>query len=401
MDTAEIKRPQQNDAVLARILSGHRKLSMKRTMTVRAEEYLDHMTFRSNERSLYREHLGPFVGVKEEWAAEGASEDELDLSAFHYNEALFHDSGIFTGYYGPDLSEVLSEDEDEIVYRDFMGIRHRTIKASSTLGHPLEFPVVSPEDWERIKPFYQDCEGRIPESAAAAVRRAREEGFVITASIPGGYDELRVLLGDEGSLIGTYTEPGLLHDILDTIGSTASAVLEKALGTMRIDQLNIHEDMAGKSGPLWGPKQVDEFIVPYYRSCIEVAGKGGVRLFNVDSDGDCMAILPSFVEAGVNMFHPCEPTAGMDIVAIRQRFGTGLALEGGIDKHALRRSTADIDAELELRVPPMLRSGGCVLDLDHRIPNGVSIANYRHYLAKLKEIVERERHAMAGQTAMA
>ncbi len=399
MDTAEIKRPNQNDAVRARILAGHNRLSMKRTMVVGREEYLDHMTFKSNVRGLYREHLGPFVGLKEEWKRQGASEAELELSAFRYNEALFRDCGIFTGYFGPDLSEVISETNEEIVYRDFMGILHKTIKASSSLGHPLEFPVSTLADWRRIKPFYEYRPGRIPDSMVEGVETARAEGYVITASIPGGYDELRVLLGDEGSLIGPYTEPGLLHEILATIGDTVTQVLGEASACLArrglcIDQLDIHEDMAGKTGPLWGPTQVDEFMVPYYRRCIEVARKDGCRLFNVDSDGDCGPILPSLVEAGVNMFHPCEPTAGTDMVELRRRYGTRLALEGGIDKHALRRGFADIDAELEYRVPPMVRTGGCVLGLDHRIPNGVSIANYRHYLEKLGEIIERERRLM-------
>lgn len=391
MDTASIKRPRQNDAVQNRILAGHRKLDMKRTMTVRREEYLDHMTFRSNVRTLYREHLGPFIGLKEAWKEEGASEAELDFSAFRYNEALLHDCGIFSGYYGPDLSEVESEDEREIVYRNHMGIRHKIIKTSASLGHPLEFPVTDRASWEAIRPFYEYAEGRVPHGLAEGVLKAREAGFVITATIPGGFDELRVLLGDEGCLMGPYDDPELLSDILDTIGATAARVLEEALAQFPIDQLDIHEDMAGKSGPLWGPAQVDEFMAPYYRRCIDVARRGGVRLFNVDSDGDCRPILPSFVAAGVNMFHPCEPAAGMDIVELRRRFGTSLAFEGGIDKFALRRGFADIDAELEYRVPPMVRSGGCVLGLDHRVPDGVSLANYRHYLEKLEEIIARER----------
>jgi hypothetical protein len=397
MDTAEIKRPNQNDALLDRIMAGHRKLSMKRTMTVRREEYLDHMTFKANVRTLFREHLGPFVGLKEEWKAQGASDAELDFSAFHYCEPLFYDCGIFTGYYGPDLTEIISDDDEAIVYRDFMGVRTKIIKASSTLGHPLEFPVSGREDWGRLRPFYQYCEGRVPPGMREGVGRARAEGCVITASIPGGYDEIRVLLGDEGSLIGPYTEPELIHDILSTIGDTVVRVLGEALDMIAIDQINIHEDMAGKGGPLWGPKQVDEFMVPYYRRCIDAARAGGARLFNVDSDGDCGAIIPSFIEGGVNMFHPCEPAAGMDMVELRRRYGTKLALEGGIDKHALRRGLADIDAELEYRVPPMVRTGGCVLGLDHRIPNGVPIENYRHYLKRLGEIVARERGKMAEQ----
>ncbi|OQB00983.1 MAG: hypothetical protein BWY25_01476 [Chloroflexi bacterium ADurb.Bin222] len=38
----------------------------------------------------------------------------------------------------------------------------------------------------------------------------------------------------------------------------------------------------------------------------------------------------------------------------------------------------------------MVRAGGCVLSLDHRIPNGTPIELYRFYHAKAWEIIERE-----------
>ena len=44
--------------------------------------------------------------------------------------------------------------------------------------------------------------------------------------------------------------------------------------------------------------------------------------------------------------------------------------------------------ELEKKLPPMMASGGCVLALDHRIPNGTSLENYRFYLQKSWEILE-------------
>jgi len=49
--------------------------------------------------------------------------------------------------------------------------------------------------------------------------------------------------------------------------------------------------------------------------------------------------------------------------------------------------------ELEYKIPPMVHSGGCVLALDHRIPNGTPLANYRFYIEKAWEIMNRE----AGQ----
>ena len=46
--------------------------------------------------------------------------------------------------------------------------------------------------------------------------------------------------------------------------------------------------------------------------------------------------------------------------------------------------------ELEYKIPPMIATGGCVLALDHRIPNGTPLENYRFYIKKAWEIIERE-----------
>jgi len=67
-----------------------------------------------------------------------------------------------------------------------------------------------------------------------------------------------------------------------------------------------------------------------------------------------------------------------------------LALEGGLDKFAFLKDEAAIDAELERKVPPMVATGGCVLALEHRIPNGVTIDLHRYYVRRLKEIIARQ-----------
>jgi hypothetical protein len=72
------------------------------------------------------------------------------------------------------------------------------------------------------------------------------------------------------------------------------------------------------------------------------------------------------------------------------------AFYGGIDKHVIRRRREDIVKELEYKIPPMVRTGGCVLGLDHRIPNGTPLAHYRFYLDKAWEIMNR----CAGGTAL-
>jgi uroporphyrinogen decarboxylase len=101
-------------------------------------------------------------------------------------------------------------------------------------------------------------------------------------------------------------------------------------------------------------------------------------------------VVEDFIKAGVNVMHPLEPAAGMDIVALREQYGERLAFVGGLDKHCLRRGERAIVEELEYKIPPMMRTGACVLGLDHRIPNGTPLEAYRFYVRKAWEIMERE-----------
>ncbi len=156
---------------------------------------------------------------------------------------------------------------------------------------------------------------------------------------------------------------------------------------MTIDDLAVHEDMAGKSGPLIGPGQIREFITPYYLKIWNEVRRNGGKLFSQDSDGNMNAVIDAFLEAGVNVMYPFEPGSGMDMVAARKKYGKRLAIKGGIDKYALRGSKDDIRRELEYKLCDTMQGGGAVFALDHRIPNGVPIENYRYYVRLARELL--------------
>jgi hypothetical protein len=373
-----------------RLAALHSPLSIRVPMTVRREEYLDYMTLRANTRPMITEIFGPLVGLPEEWAAQGATPEELDFSAFRYRAAGSGGVPVSTGWRGGEEPVLLEETEEHIITRDRMGRRMRLCKGFATLPLPLDHPVSTMEDWLRIKHHYEFSEDRFGANWEDEARAQAAAGRVVSVWIPGGFDEPRQLMGEEALCLAYYEQPELIHDMLNTIGETAYQVLDRVSSRVQIDQLQTGEDLAGKSGPLAGPAQMREFIVPYYRRIWDLLSSRGARLFSVDSDGNLNTILSAFVEGGVNLLYPMEPAAGMDIVKVREQFGPRLAFMGGIDKHVLRRSKAEIEAELEYKIPPMVRTGGCVLGLDHRIPNGTPLEHYRFYLDRAWEIMERE-----------
>lgn len=368
----------------------HASLAIKQVCTVRREEYLDFMTFKENARPLFTEIFGPLIGLKEEWAEQDASPEELDFSAFEYRCPMRAGVSVNTGWMGGEPEQVLEESEDYRITRDSRGRTMKLCMGFATLPLPLDYPVQNMDDWLKLKPRYQFSEERLGKDWEQAARGHVEAGRALMVGIPGGFDEPRQLMGEEELCVAFYTQPELIHDILQTIGDTAMKVLERVSAVVQVDEMSVHEDLAGKSGPLVGPSQIEEFIKPYYRRVWDMLQHRGARLFSQDSDGNMNPVIPAFLDAGINVMYPMEPASGMDIVQVRETCGTRLAFWGGLDKHVIRRTKEEIEAELEYKIPPMVRTGGCILGLDHRIPNGTPLENYRFYIRKAWEIINRE-----------
>ncbi|MFU8780920.1 MAG: uroporphyrinogen decarboxylase family protein [Kiritimatiellia bacterium] len=366
----------------------HADLAIKKTPSVGRQEYLDHMTFQRNDRPLFTEIFGPLLGLKEEWFEQGATPEELDFSAFRFRCEGRGGVPVNTGRNGGYPEERIEETEDHKIWRDGLGRTMKLPKATATLPLPLDYPVRNMDDWLKIKPWYEFSEERLKADWEAKVHEHLAADRVISVNIPGGFDEPRQLLGEENLCLAYYEQPELIHDMLQTIGDTAYQVLDIVSAKAPIDRLFVHEDMAGKSGPLAGPMQVREFILPYYRRIWDMLQNRGARIFDQDSDGDMNPVIDAFLEAGINCMHPMEPAANMDIVKVREKYGTRLAFYGGIDKHILRQSKEAIRRELEYKVPPMLATGGCVLALDHRIPNGTPLENYRYYIDTIWQMLD-------------
>lgn len=375
----------------------HSDLAIERRACVDRQEYLDYMTFVRNDRPLFTEIFGPLIGLKEEWEQQGASQEELAFSAFEYCCEHRGWLPVHTGWMGGPETRVLQETDEYVISLDHMGRRVKLLKGFATLPLPLDFPVRNMEDWEAVRHHLEWRPDRVREDWRRLAAEHLTAGRVICVGIPGGFDIIRELMGDEAACLAFYDQPELIEDILKTVGDTAVKCLDAVSAGAQIDLLHVHEDMAGKSGPMIGPALVREFILQYYRRVWDMLASRGARVFEQDSDGNMNAVIDAFLEAGVNSMYPMEPAAGMDVVRIREKYGRRLAFVGGIDKHVLRRSRAEIAAELEYKIPPLVATGGAVLALDHRIPNGTPLENYRFYIAKAWEIMEREAARLGGR----
>ncbi len=358
-------------------------------MKFHREEYLNLMTFNSTPppRQMFVELFGPLIGLEDEWRVQGATQEELELMAFDWDYVPVVDCGGKTGLFGGYPKRIIEDTSEYLIEKDELGRTIKLCKGMATIALPLDFPVKDMDDWQKVKPFFTFNEKRIDWNAVEHAQKMQANGALVVANIPGAFDMPRQLMGEENACLCYYLEPELMHDMLQTFSDTAFEVLQRISEKLVIDQLSVHEDLAGKSGSLVGPPQIETFIKPYFRRIWTLLSSRGTKIFDMDTDGNVNSVLDAFLDCGLNSMHPMEPAAGMDSVTVRKKYGTRLAIRGGIDKHVLRQDKVAIRKELEYKMQSLMQQGGIAFGLDHRIPNGTPLENYRYYVNVGRELL--------------
>ncbi|MFO7612981.1 MAG: uroporphyrinogen decarboxylase family protein [Clostridia bacterium] len=351
------------------------------------EEYVEYVTFKSGKRPMFVELFGPLVGLDGEWRAQGASEDEISMNAFDWDYVPAVQCGGNTDIYGGPESYIVEETDEYMIEIDGLGRKMKLMKGKATISLPLDYPVKTGDDWLRIKHLYQFDEGRIDLVQLEKAKSGQKEGALVVASMPGGFDLPRQLMGEEEISYAYFDQPELIKDMLDTAAKTTVKVLDRISDHVIIDQLSVHEDMAGKSGPLIGPSMISEFVLPYYRKVWDMLSSKGTKIFSQDSDGNMNPVIDVFLESGLTQMYPMEPESGMDIVRVHEKYGARLSLKGGLNKYVLKDGKEAIRRELEYKMQPSMQKGGIVFGLDHRIPNGTPIEYYRYYVELGRELL--------------
>ena len=341
------------------------------------------------DRPPYWLFWNPWRTTRARWQREGMPTD-CDVRALLGSDRLPVSVPVNYGPCPRIERQVLREDDDYITFTDSWGILRRDYKHGESMSQFIEFPIKDRDDWERFRAERLDPDH--PDRLAGDWQERCEalagDGLALQlANFPdvGVFGGLRWLLGDEECLLAFYTDPELVHEIMDHLTTVYLAVFARVVEAVRIDVIHIWEDMCGRQGPLISPRHWDEFMGPNYRRIRDFARHHDIPVISVDTDGDPRLIIPNMMAGGVNYLWPFEVAAGCDVAEIRQTYPS-LAMMGGIDKRALAIGPEAIDRELA-RVAPVIETGRYIPALDHLVPDDVSWDSYRYYAEALRRLV--------------
>jgi len=349
--------------------------------------------FEPVDRPFRWETIGFWPETMARWHAEGLpAEIDHFLAIPHFGMDMripillggSEDPGFF-----PLFEEHVFEETDAYrVKRSGAGIMLREFKnQQSALPQFLEFPVRDLRSFEELRWRLDPAnDGRLGENFAQHARAYNEADVPVYAYVCGLFGLARHLLGFENLMLAYHDMPELIHAIGAQWVTLHTGLLEQIAAGTTIDAVYLWEDMAYRNGPMIGPKAFREFMSPYYARVIGCGRALGIEVFEVDTDGDFSLLIPLFLEAGVNMFLPFEVQAGMDIREVRARYGKRLIIEGGLDKRVLAQDRDAIRAEVETKVPALLREGGYIPAIDHLVPPDVSLGNFEFFLRCVRTV---------------
>ena len=124
----------------------------------------------------------------------------------------------------------------------------------------------------------------------------------------------------------------------------------------------------------------------HYKKRNDLCMQYGIDIISLDCDGVTEKLLPTWFNNGVNTMFPIEIGVwGDQFGPAREKFGKGMLGVGGMDKTALRKDKAAVDAEIE-RIKRLAAMGGFIPCPDHRLMPGSKFELVQYYAEEIKKI---------------
>jgi len=272
--------------------------------------------------------------VPEEFDMSAMGQDQLDkMIAFNNNTSrcfacLGKGANISFGHGGPGeffvrirernnngfIAEFETGVQAEIQYHPhFYHSFNHPVKTLEDLNR-LELP--DPADRKRYQAFEQD------------VAYLKSKGEYVLASLNGFFSGLHYFFMEyQDVLLSLLTDPGLIHAMLERLGSWNMTAAEKMIES-GADCITFCDDLGSKESMLFSPEMYRTFIKPWHKKLCNRIHEMGATV-HIHTHGAIQPILDDLVECGFDFINPFDPEEGWDIEVVLRDYSSQFVIVGG------------------------------------------------------------------------
>jgi uroporphyrinogen decarboxylase len=269
--------------------------------------------------------------------------------------------------------ELVDRDGDTPIYRtEWRELRAGTAEMVTI---PIKHPLKTHTDWESYQVPDPDKPGRM-DALKALVERFKGKRAV-GCHLHDSFSYPSYLFGMSELFVNMLEEPDWVKEVIDACTAHNVRMVELAMQA-GADYIVFGDDVGGKAGPLMAPRHYAEFFLPGLARVVQAAKSRGAYVIK-HTDGNVLRLLDMFIEAGIDAFHPSDPSSGMDIVEVKRRYGDRLTVCGGVDtgEPLSHWPVADLVAAVRQRITELAPGGGWMIASSNTIHSSVRPENYQ------------------------
>lgn len=184
------------------------------------------------------------------------------------------------------------------------------------------------------------------------------------------------LMGMENLFIAIFENPDAVHKIVEISVEHNIALAKKAVA-LGADFILLGDDYGGGNQLLVSPDMFREFFLPGLRKVVSAVKDMGVFCFK-HCCGNINEILDDMVTTGIDVLHPLDPSANMDILAVKETYKE-LVVMGGINcyKPLCEFSGKEIADETRRAVEIIGKNGRYIIASSNSVHSDAKPENYR------------------------
>jgi uroporphyrinogen decarboxylase len=249
--------------------------------------------------------------------------------------------------------EALGIDVTFLCYKYLMNPFPRDAKEEQTISeYKSEFQTIDDlKAYHPNVPSYEDIEAELlPEFNRV---KERLEPHTVLVSQGGCSIEACHGLGFELFSMAMYDAPEELGRIMDAYSEHQRRICQVYADHDLAPAYQVSCDIGFKGTLLFSPDYLRREMIPRLKYEIEPVKNAGMKVV-LHSDGDITEMLDDLVDAGIDGINPLETTAGMDLAAVKKRYGKNLTLVGNGHPNVLMFGSRD---EIRDDIKRCLRDG--------------------------------------------
>ncbi len=124
-------------------------------------------------------------------------------------------------------------------------------------------------------------------------------------------------------------QPQFIHELMEEYCRTNIAIAER-FGEAGVEVVFYSDDLGQRQRSILSLEQFHEFVLPYYKRLYDVCHKYGMFIVQ-HSCGYVDEFVPDLADAGLSCIQALEPTAGVNLGALKEKVGNKIAFMGGMD----------------------------------------------------------------------